>query len=86
MIGMRMCLFVPSNVHQLRLCSQVVVISSVLILIVDELFDLQRLFEIRLIRPDYCSEKKKKKKKQNKTHILYNSLINIRSYLGSRHC
>lgn len=39
------------NFHQFQFISQVV-ISSVLILIIDELFGLQPLFEIRLIHPE----------------------------------
>lgn len=55
MIGMRVfefSIFACSNIHQFRTFVSQVVISSVLILIIDELFGLQQLFEIRLIRPE----------------------------------
>lgn len=49
------------NFHQFQFISQVV-IRSVLILIIDELFGLQPLFEIRLIHPE------RKKRSLFKTH------------------
>lgn len=76
-LGMRVIsVLFCENFHQFQFISQVV-ISSVLILIIDELFGLQPLFEIRLIHPE-------RKSGHCLKHIENNSLFNIHHTKG--HC